>query len=265
MSGETAREIHRHGHLLPNTIRCIICGPSNCDKTNALISLIESPHGVCFENVYVYSKSLFQPKYRYLEKLLKSISSIDYYAFFNNRDVIRPKETLPNSIFVFDDMACDNQYIIREYFSMGRHRYKHRISTQIAPQRLPLKKQAKNRSNIIYSTPIESQQQQQQQVSPFELEDEEVFRKSTPQGRNRLYSQLGPLGQIYVNTLLTYLLKDYQGKPITGGFYEYELRVSNPDVYLVEKILRKRGNKVNVKWLGMDSSYNSWIDKTDLL
>ncbi|XP_018366515.1 PREDICTED: uncharacterized protein LOC108763413 [Trachymyrmex cornetzi] len=64
----------------------------------------------------------------------------------------------------------------------------------------------------------------------------------------------------------TYLLKDYQGKPIAGGFYEHELqRVSNPDVYLVEKILRKRGNKVYVKWLGMDSSQNSWIDKTDVL
>lgn len=64
----------------------------------------------------------------------------------------------------------------------------------------------------------------------------------------------------------TYLLKDYQGKPIAGGFYEHELqRVSNPDVYLVEKILRKRGNEVYVKWLGMDNSHNSWIDKTNVL
>jgi len=38
----------------------------------------------------------------------------------------------------------------------------------------------------------------------------------------------------------TYLLKDYQGKSVAGGFYEHELqRVSNPDVYLVEKVLRK--------------------------
>ncbi|KYN09972.1 hypothetical protein ALC57_17910 [Trachymyrmex cornetzi] len=44
-------EIRRHGPLLPNTIRCIICGSSNCGKTNALISLIESPHGVRFENL----------------------------------------------------------------------------------------------------------------------------------------------------------------------------------------------------------------------
>ena len=47
---------------------------------------------------------------------------------------------------------------------------------------------------------------------------------------------------------VTYLLKDYRGEPIAGGFYEHELaRVSDPDVYLVEKELRTRGEKVYVK------------------
>ncbi|XP_077260479.1 uncharacterized protein LOC143896450 [Temnothorax americanus] len=65
---------------------------------------------------------------------------------------------------------------------------------------------------------------------------------------------------------VTYLLKDIRGEAIAGGFYEHELlRVSDPDVYLVEKVLRKRGNQVYVKWLGMDSSHNSWIDKTSVL
>ena len=121
MSDETLGKIRRHGPLLPNTIRCIICGPSDYDKMNALISLIESPHGVRFENVYVYSKYLFQPKYRYLEELLESINGIGYYAFSNNRDVIPPKEALPNSIFIFNDVAYDNQNTTREYFSIGRH------------------------------------------------------------------------------------------------------------------------------------------------
>lgn len=54
----------RHGSLLPNTIRCLICGPSNCGKTNVLISLIEDPNGLRFENVYVFSKTLNQEKYK---------------------------------------------------------------------------------------------------------------------------------------------------------------------------------------------------------
>lgn len=111
----------KHGLLLPNTIRCLICGPSNCGKTNIVISLLESPNGIRFENVYVYSKSLQQPKYKYLEQLLSNIDNINYYAYSNNSDIISSSDVLPNSVFIFDDVACDKQDVIREYFSMGRH------------------------------------------------------------------------------------------------------------------------------------------------
>ncbi|KYN10388.1 hypothetical protein ALC57_17481 [Trachymyrmex cornetzi] len=114
-------EKRKHGEMLPDTIRAIICGPSNCGKTNVLISLLESPNGVRFENVYVYSKSLRQPKYQYLENLFKSIDEIDYFTFSNNSDVVAPSEARPNSIFIFDDVACDKQDAVRDYFSMGRH------------------------------------------------------------------------------------------------------------------------------------------------
>src|SRR5436309_13458143 len=87
------KKVRKHGNMLPITIRGIVCGPSNCGKTNVLISLIESPHGVCFENLYVYSKSL-QPKYEYLENLLTPIDEIGYFTFSNNSDVIPPIEAL---------------------------------------------------------------------------------------------------------------------------------------------------------------------------
>lgn len=58
---------------------------------------------------------------------------------------------------------------------------------------------------------------------------------------------------------IMYYLKDYQDQPIAGGFYEQELQiVKNPDIYLVEKVLKKRGNQIFVKWLGFDNSHNSW-------
>ncbi|KYN04793.1 hypothetical protein ALC62_04331 [Cyphomyrmex costatus] len=65
---------------------------------------------------------------------------------------------------------------------------------------------------------------------------------------------------------VTYLLEDYRGEPVAGGFYEHELlRVADPDVYLVEKVLRKKGDRVYVKWLGFDGSHNSWINKRDVV
>ena len=56
---------------------------------------------------------------------------------------------------------------------------------------------------------------------------------------------------------ITYRLQDYRKQPIRGGFYEQELlKVEHPDVYLVEKVLRKQGKKVYVKWLGFDNEHN---------
>ena len=59
--GEVKR-MKRHGELLPDSIRAVFCGPSNCGKTNRLLALITHPNGIRFENIYVYSKSLNQPK-----------------------------------------------------------------------------------------------------------------------------------------------------------------------------------------------------------
>ncbi|EZA61813.1 hypothetical protein X777_09867 [Ooceraea biroi] len=110
----------RHGSLLPNTIRALVCGPSGCGKTNVVIGLLESPHGVRFENVYVHSKSLGQPKYRYLERLLGSMEEIGYHAFPDSGDVVPPHEAPPHSIFVFNDVACDRQPLCRDCW---RRRY----------------------------------------------------------------------------------------------------------------------------------------------
>lgn len=116
------KEYRKHSILLPNSIRCIICGPSNCGKTNVIISLLESPHGLHFENVYVYSKSLFQPKYVHLQKMLSSIKGIGCYMFSSNDDVIPLENVKANSIFIFDDVICGKQNNIRAYFCMGRHK-----------------------------------------------------------------------------------------------------------------------------------------------
>lgn len=113
----------RHSELLPNTIRCIIAGPSNCGKTNLLISLIESEHGLKFENIYIYSKTLEQEKYQYLQKILKPMKGIGFYKFSSSDKVIAPNVAKKNSIIIFDDVICDkSQENIKQYYCLGRHR-----------------------------------------------------------------------------------------------------------------------------------------------
>ena len=35
--------------------------------------------------------------------------------------------------------------------------------------------------------------------------------------------------------------------------------------FRIEKVIKRKGNKLYVKWKGYDNSFNSWIDKKDLV
>lgn len=63
----------------------------------------------------------------------------------------------------------------------------------------------------------------------------------------------------------TFNLQDYRGNNISGCFYTEELnKTHHPDDYLIEKIIKRKDNKVYVKWLGFDSTHNSWININEL-
>lgn len=121
MMGSGGGEERKHGTLFPSSIRCLICGSSNSGKTNILLRLLIDPNGLKFENVYIYSRTLDQRKYQFLKEALKPIKGLGYYTFRENEEILLPNKAKPNSIFIFDDVSCDNQQIIRHYFSMGRH------------------------------------------------------------------------------------------------------------------------------------------------
>lgn len=64
---------------------------------------------------------------------------------------------------------------------------------------------------------------------------------------------------------VTYLLQDYQNNLIAGAFYKEELQKTlYPQTYLVERVLRRKGDMVYVKWLGFTNVHNSWINKNKL-
>lgn len=110
-----------HGKLLPDSVRCLIVGPSNCGKTNLMLNLLFSPEGLYFENVYVFSKTLYQGKYELLKCVLENNDGIGYFAYSENDEVPHPSQVKQNSIMIFDDVACEKQNNVKNYFSMGRH------------------------------------------------------------------------------------------------------------------------------------------------
>ena len=61
----------------------------------------------------------------------------------------------------------------------------------------------------------------------------------------------------------TYVINDLNGGEIVGTFYENELQKTNQKKLIIEKVIKRKGDKLYVKWKGYDSSFNSWIDKKD--
>ena len=55
------------------------------------------------------------------------------------------------------------------------------------------------------------------------------------------------------------------GEEVTGSFYEKELQKTNQKESRIEKVLKRKGDKLYVKWKGYDNRFNSCIDKKDLL
>ena len=59
----------------------------------------------------------------------------------------------------------------------------------------------------------------------------------------------------------TYVIYDLIGGEIIGTFYEKELQKTNQEEFRIEKVIKRKGNKLYVKWKGYDNSFNSSVDK----
>lgn len=76
-------------------------------------------------------------------------------------------------------------------------------------------------------------------------------------------TELFKIYKIQFTSPITYLLEDMHRQPIKGSFYTEEIAPAKyPDIYLVEKVLRKKGNKLYVKFLGLNEK--SWVDAKDI-
>ena len=61
--------------------------------------------------------------------------------------------------------------------------------------------------------------------------------------------------------LWTSVISDLKGKEIFGTFHGKELQKTNQKDCRVEKVIKRKGDKLYVKWKGYDCYFNSWTDK----
>ena len=63
----------------------------------------------------------------------------------------------------------------------------------------------------------------------------------------------------------TYTINDLNGEKVIETFYEKELQKTNQKEFRIEKVLKRKGDKLYVKWKGCDKSFNSWINKKEIV
>ena len=66
--------------------------------------------------------------------------------------------------------------------------------------------------------------------------------------------------KIQNNVSWTYLINDLNDEEIKGSFYEKELQTANQKLFRIEKVIKRKGNKLYIKWKEYNNSFNSWID-----
>ena len=63
----------------------------------------------------------------------------------------------------------------------------------------------------------------------------------------------------------TYVISDLKGEEFVETFYKKELQKTNQKEFRVEKVIKRKSDKLYVKWKGSDNSFNSWIHKKHIV
>ena len=62
----------------------------------------------------------------------------------------------------------------------------------------------------------------------------------------------------------TYVINNLSGEEVIGIFYGKELQKTNQHEFRIEKTIKKKGDKLYVKWKGYNNSFKSWIDEKNI-
>ena len=69
----------------------------------------------------------------------------------------------------------------------------------------------------------------------------------------------------YVDNACMYVISDINGEQIVGTFYEKDFQKTNEKDFRVEKVIKSEDNKLDLKWKDHISSFDSSIDKENIV
>ena len=193
-------------------------------------------------------------------------SMIDLYSTENEEKssvVERWNRTMKEKMFKYFSANSTRKYIDVLDEMVKNYNATIHSSTKMTPIEASKKNKENRVWHNLYSIPVPSQKPKYSVGDRVRImKKKKTFEKGyTPRWTEEVFE----IDEIQYTDPPTYQLKDLNGEKITGSFYEPELQKTRQETFRIEKVLKKRGNKMFVKWLGYQDSFNSWIDSNEVI
>lgn len=205
-----------------------------------------------------------------LKKLI-NINNINHYSTYSTKKasiVERVIKTLKNKLYKYFSLNGTYTWIDKPLENIvGNYNNTIHRTTKFKPTDINCSNEHIVKKNITKSQITKRVHSKKKKFAAGDLVRISKYKQCFEKGYTPNWStELFLIKKVNLTNPLTYVIEDLHKCPILGTFYEQELlKTKCSNVYLIERVLRKKGNKLFVKWLGLPNSENSWIKKSDLL
>ena len=192
------------------------------------------------------------------KKWLKD-NDIEMYSIHNEgKSVVAERfiKTLKNKIYKYMTTMSKNVYINKLDDIVGEYNNTYHRTIKMKPV------------DVKDNTYIDFEKEDNDKDPKFKVGDrvriskyKNIFAKYTPNWSEEVFVT----SKIKNTVPWTYVINDLNGEEIIGTFYEKELQKTNQKEFRIGKVIKRKGDKLYVKWKGNNNSFNSWIDRKDLV
>ena len=228
----------------------------------------------CFEKIFKERK----PKYIWSDKESSLFSKEMSKSFYNNNVKIYHTYSNLKAVVIERFNRSLRELMMKEFVKNNNtvyynilpeliKKYNNRYHNTIKMKPIDVNKTNEKRiKNTVYNYDITNKKPKYKinDLVRISLKRRELFDK--PTGNIKWSEEIFKIYKVNKSNVITYQLKDMNDEIIKGIFYEKELQLTKNTTgeYIIEKVLKTKGNQMYVKWRGYSNNFNSWVNKYDI-
>ena len=228
----------------------------------------------CFEKIFKQRKPKYiwsdQQSAFFSKEMLKFFEDNNvkiYHTYSNLKAVIIERFNRSLRELMMKSFVKNNDTVWYDILPELIKKYNNRYHRTIKMKPIDVNKSNENHiKNTVYNYIIINKKPKYKinDLVRISLKRRELFDK--PTGNIKWSEELFRIHSIDKSNIITYKIKDLNNEIIKGIFYEKELQLTknNTGEYIIEKILKTKGNQMYVKWRGYSNNFNSWVEKSDI-